>query len=45
MIVPAWPNMTDAERAAVARYRSAIQAHEEMHFDVTDNIVRTCSER
>ncbi len=40
MIIPAWPNMTDAERAAVARYRSAIQAHEEMHFDVTDNIVK-----
>ncbi len=40
MIIPAWPNMTAAERAAVARYRSAIQAHEEMHFDVTDNIVK-----
>ena len=40
MIIPAWPNMTDAERAAVARYRSAIQAHEEMHFDVTDTVVK-----
>jgi Bacterial protein of unknown function (DUF922) len=40
MIIPAWPNMTDAERAAVARYRAAIQAHEEMHFDVTDTVVK-----
>jgi predicted secreted Zn-dependent protease len=40
MIIPAWPNMTDPERAAVARYRSAIQAHEEMHFDVTDTVVK-----
>jgi hypothetical protein len=40
MIIPTWPNMTDAERAAVGRYRSAIQAHEEMHFDVTDTVVK-----
>jgi predicted secreted Zn-dependent protease len=40
MIIPAWPNMTAAERTAVANYRAAIQAHEVMHFDVTDNIVK-----
>ena len=40
MIIPSWPNMTDAERAAVASYQSAIQAHEEMHFDITDNIIK-----
>jgi hypothetical protein len=40
MTIPAWPNMTAAETAAVARYRSAIQAHESMHFDVTDTIIK-----
>jgi hypothetical protein len=40
MIIPDWPHMTDPERAAVARYRAAIQAHEEMHFDITDNIIK-----
>ncbi len=40
MTIPAWPNMTAAETAAVAKYRSAIQAHESMHFDVTDAIIK-----
>ncbi len=40
MTIPAWPKMTDAEKAAVATYRSAIQAHEVMHFDVTDAIIK-----
>jgi Bacterial protein of unknown function (DUF922) len=40
MTIPAWPKMTAAETAAVAKYRSAIQAHEVMHFDVTDAIIK-----
>jgi hypothetical protein len=44
MTIPAWPNMTAAETAAVAKYRSAIQAHESMHFDVTDAIIKALPE-
>lgn len=28
----AWPNMTDADKTAVAAFRSALLAHEEGHF-------------
>ena len=40
MIVPTWPDMTAAEKAAVAKYKSALRAHEVMHFDVTDKVVK-----
>ena len=39
MIIPKWPEMTKADNAAVAAYKSALKAHEEMHFDVTDKII------
>jgi hypothetical protein len=40
VIVPSWPDMTKADQAAVAKYKSALRAHEVMHFDVTDKIVK-----
>jgi hypothetical protein len=40
VIVPTWPDMTAAEKAAVAKYKSALKAHEVMHFEVTDKIVK-----
>ena len=39
MIIPKWPDMTKADNAAVAAYKAALKAHEEMHFDVTDKII------
>jgi hypothetical protein len=39
MTVPTWPNMTADEKAAVAKYKAALRAHEVMHFDVTDKVV------
>ena len=39
MIIPKWPKMTDAEKAAVATYKAALKAHEDMHFDVTDKVI------
>ena len=40
VIVPTWPDMTAADKAAVAKYKSALKAHEVMHFDVTDKVVK-----
>ena len=40
MIVPTWPDMTAADKAAVTKYKSALKAHEVMHFDVTDKVVK-----
>jgi len=40
VIVPSWPGMTRADKAAVARYKAALRAHEVMHFDVTDKVVK-----
>ena len=40
MIVPTWPDMTKDEKAAVARFKSALRAHEVMHFDVTDKVIK-----
>ena len=40
MTVPTWPNMTAAEKAAVDKYKAALKAHEVMHFDVTDKVVK-----
>ena len=40
MIVPTWADMTADDKAAVAKYKSALKAHEVMHFDVTDKIVK-----
>jgi hypothetical protein len=33
-----WPNMTDADRAAVASFRSALLAHEEGHFVASEQV-------
>jgi hypothetical protein len=38
--VPTWPKMTKADRAAVGSYKAALKAHEVMHFDVTDKILK-----
>lgn len=40
VIVPTWPDMTKDEKAAVARFKSALRAHEVMHFDVTDKVIK-----
>jgi len=40
VIVPTWPDMTADEKVAVAKYKSALKAHEVMHFDVTDKVVK-----
>ena len=40
VIVPTWPDMTKADTAAVNKYKAALRAHEVMHFDVTDKIVK-----
>lgn len=40
VIVPTWPDMTKADQAAVGKYKAALRAHEVMHFDVTDKIVK-----
>jgi hypothetical protein len=40
MIVPTWPNMTAAERAAVNKYKAALKAHEVKHFDVAEKILK-----
>jgi uncharacterized protein YbjQ (UPF0145 family) len=40
VIVPTWPNMTKDDKAAVARFKSALRAHEVMHFDVTDKVIK-----
>jgi len=40
VIVPTWPDMTAGEKAAVAKYKAALKAHEVMHFDVTDKVVK-----
>jgi uncharacterized protein DUF922 len=40
MTVPTWPNMTAAEKAAVDKYKAALEAHEVKHFDVTDKVVK-----
>jgi hypothetical protein len=40
MTVPTWPNMTAAEKAAVDTYKAALRAHEVMHFDITDKVVK-----
>jgi hypothetical protein len=40
VIVPTWPKMTDAEKAAVQSYKAALTAHEVMHFDVTDAVIK-----
>jgi hypothetical protein len=40
VIVPTWPDMTRADREAVGRYKAALRAHEVMHFDVTDKVVK-----
>jgi hypothetical protein len=40
MTIPTWPNMTAAEKAAVDKYKAALKAHEVMHFDVTDKVVK-----
>jgi hypothetical protein len=35
-----WPNMSDAERAALARYRDALFVHEEGHLQIADDFAR-----
>jgi hypothetical protein len=40
VIVPQWRDMTKEDKAAVARYKSALRAHEVMHFDVTDKVIK-----
>lgn len=40
VIVPTWPDMTKAETEAVNKYKAALRAHEVMHFDVTDKVVK-----
>jgi hypothetical protein len=40
VIVPSWPKMTKADKAAVGKYKAALRAHEVMHFDVTDKVVK-----
>jgi hypothetical protein len=40
VIVPSWPDMTKADTAAVNAYKAALRAHEVMHFDVTDKVVK-----
>ncbi len=40
VIVPTWPDMTKDEKAAVAKFKSALRAHEVMHFDVTDKVIK-----
>jgi hypothetical protein len=40
MIVPTWPNMTAAERAAVNKYKAALKAHEVKHFDVAEKVLK-----
>jgi hypothetical protein len=37
----AWPNMTGADTAAVASYRSLLQAHEEGHFAAVEAAIAT----
>ena len=32
--------MTKDDKAAVAKYKSALRAHEVMHFDVTDKVIK-----
>ena len=32
--------MTKDEKAAVAKFKSALRAHEVMHFDVTDKVIK-----
>jgi hypothetical protein len=40
VIVPTWPDMTKADKEAVNKYKAALRAHEVMHFDVTDKVVK-----
>ena len=40
VIVPTWPDMTAADKDAVNKYKAALRAHEVMHFDVTDKVVK-----
>jgi hypothetical protein len=40
VIVPEWPDMTKADKAAVAKFKSALKAHETMHFAVTDTVIK-----
>ena len=40
VIVPEWPDMTKEDKAAVAKFKSALRAHEVMHFDVTDKVIK-----
>jgi hypothetical protein len=41
----AWPNMTDADAAAVAAFRSALLAHEEGHFAAVEAVLATLPKR
>jgi hypothetical protein len=41
----AWPNMTDADTAAVAAFRSALLAHEEGHFAAVEAVLATLPKR
>ena len=36
-----WPNMTDADKAAVAAFRAALVAHEEGHFAAVEGVLAT----
>jgi hypothetical protein len=36
-----WPNMTDADKAAVAAFRAALLAHEEGHFAAVEAVLAT----
>jgi hypothetical protein len=40
VIVATWPDITKEEKAAVAKFKSALRAHEVMHFDVTDKVIK-----
>ncbi len=40
VIVPTWPDMTKVDKDAVNKYKAALRAHEVMHFDVTDKVVK-----
>ena len=40
VIVPTWPDMTKADTDAVSKYKAALRAHEVMHFDVTDKVIK-----
>lgn len=39
LIEPTWPNMTKADKTAVAKFKAALKAHENGHFAKTDAVI------